>query len=287
MRRTRKNSGFRKMGRVLLAGLGVLLVGGVGAFAGPQSSETPPLTAESGDPALAVAQPAAPEEDRRRWFFLASLVNVYPRLEREQLIKEYFDPLVNVLAPGSDGVTTFTDMRDAHLLCPPQFAFGYLLSDHFALSSHFGYSEGNVHTKSSDISLLLLPLYVDFKIRRSALYVGLDLDYYPLGAVESRDYKGVADCLKHAKPSLGARLTWTNAGFAARVRVGLWPVKELVKIRLSDTWGIPSLNLNAGVDIPVSKNSVIALNAGYNFFQEEKQDFNGSAYTVAWRYFFR
>lgn len=266
-----------------LVGLAVA-AGALGASAQPSP---PPPDAAMMESAPQESSPSMDPEQRRRWFFLLSFVNAYPQLEREGLIKQYYDPVVRALAPGFDGVHTFSDMRDDHLLWPPQVAVGYLLNDHLALSMHAGYSEGTLRTKASETSLALLPLYVDFKIRRSALYAGLDLDYYPFGAVESRKYHGVWDRVRSARPALGARVTWTDAGFKARVRMGLWPVKDLIDVRLSDSWVIPSLNLNVGLDIPMNRNSVLALNAGQNFFREEKQDFNGPAFTVAWRYFFR
>ena len=60
------------------------------------------------------------EEAPRRWFVLVGLVNVYPRLEREQLIKDILDPVIGTMAPGYRGTKTFTDMRDDHLMWPPQ-----------------------------------------------------------------------------------------------------------------------------------------------------------------------
>jgi len=84
------------------------------------------------------------EEAPRRWFVLVGLVNVYPRLEREQLIKDILDPVIRTMAPGCRGAGTFTDMRDEHLLWPPQISMGRVLSRRFALSIHGGYSAGRL-----------------------------------------------------------------------------------------------------------------------------------------------
>ncbi len=227
-------------------------------------------------------------EKPRSWFFILGMVNAYPKLEREKLIKTYLEPALCTIAPGFDEVKTFTDMRDNGLLWPPQIAAGKLLNEHLALSVHAGFSEGVVHTQSRDASLLLgLPLHTDIRIYRKALYIGLDLDYYPLGAVALKHYESFLERLRAAKPALGTRLTWTHAGFSARVQLGMGPIKDLVSIRLKEDWLLPSLNVNAGVDIPWSKNSVLVFNGGYNFFSDQRQDFNGAAFTIGWRYFFK
>lgn len=225
--------------------------------------------------------------EERRWFVLVGLVNVYPRLEREQLIKELLDPALQTLAPGYRGTKTFTDMRDDHLLWPPQIAVGRILSRHFALSIHGGYSAGTVHTDKRNPSVLLgVPLYSDVKIRRYATYLGLDLDYYPWGMVEQKPYANWGERLRGMRPTLGARHTWTWAGFDADIRLGLWPFEEAVKVKLNDSWALPNITLVAGLDIPLNQRSAIILNAGYSFFWQEKQDFAGSAFTLGWRYVF-
>ena len=231
--------------------------------------------------------PDAAEMDPRKWFVVFGLVNAYPKLGREQLIGDYFDPLMRALSPGFDGVNTFTDLRDQGLLLPPQIALGRSINKYIALSMHFGYSLGSVRTKESNPSLFFgLPLEVNFKIKRSAMYLGLDLDYYPFGAVALRDYQNWKERLRAARPALGTRLTWTDAGFAAKIKLGLKPFGDFLTIRLKESWLIPSVNFNVGVDIPVNRYSVLVFNAGYNFFKEEKGDFDGAAFTLGWRYFF-
>ncbi len=248
------------------------------------SANAQPLRASETDddfPELVAREDDAP----RRWWILFSMVNAYPKLERETLIEEVFDPIIGVLSPGYGGTRTFTEMRDKGLLWPPQIGFGRMMSDHWALSFHFGYSAGKVHTDDTNPSLLFgAPLHVDFEIRRSALYAGLDLDVYPFGAAELREYASWGERFRAAKPALGTRLTWTEAGFDAQVKLGIGRVK-LAEINLEDTWLIPSVNVNVGVDVPLGKRSVLVFNAGYNFFKEEKQDFDGPAFTVAYRYF--
>ncbi len=236
-------------------------------------------------------QPSSGEEDSpeppRRWFILPGLVNVYPKLERERLIKELFDPLVGFMAPGYSGSKTFTDMRDDGLLWPPQLAVGRVLSDKFALSIHGGYSAGTVRTRKSNPSLLLgVPLHTRVKIRRYAAFVGLDLDYYPLGMVEMKRYESWGSRLGAAKPTLGARITWTWAGYDAQIGLGLGLARRVFNLHLHEDWALPSLTLVAGLDIPLNRRSVLILNGGYTFFKDQRQDFNGPAFTIGWRFMF-
>ncbi|HDP35271.1 MAG TPA: hypothetical protein ENN29_09205 [Candidatus Hydrogenedentes bacterium] len=235
----------------------------------------------------AAAAPDMRREARKRWFVLVGMINVYPRLEREQMIKDILDPAVRTLAPGYRGTRTFTEMRDERLLWTPQIALGRVLSERFALSVHGGYSEGPVHTKKRNASIFFgAPLYSNVRIRRYATYVGLDLDYYPLGMVEQKDYANWRARLRGVKPTLGARHTWTWAGFDAKIRIGVWPFKEIVKVKLDDKWTLPNITLVAGVDVPLNKRSAVILNVGYSFFWKEKKDFAGPAFTLGWRYMF-
>ncbi len=230
---------------------------------------------------------ATEEETPRRWFVLAGLVNVYPGLKREQMIKNILDPTVRLIAPGYRGTKTFTDMRDDRLLWTPQVAIGRVLSPHFALSVHGGYSEGAVRTQRRDPSLLLgLPFFSNIRIRRYATYIGLDLDYYPIGMVEQKTYQNWGERLRGTRPTLGARYTWTRAGFDARIRLGPWPFRNLINMRLEDAWTLPNITLVAGADLPLNQRSALIMNVGYSFFWKEKDDFAGPAFTLAWRYMF-
>lgn len=229
----------------------------------------------------------AMEERQRRWFVLAGIVNVYPRLERERLIRNVLDPAIRTLAPGYRGTRTVSDMRDEHLLWPPQIAVGRVLSDRFALSMHVGYGAGTVRTRKRNPSILLgIPLHSDVRIYRYAVYVGLDLDYYPWGMVEFKKYPNWGARLQAAKPTLGVRHTWTWAGFTTRIRLGLGPFKSPVRITITDSWALPNITFVAGVDIPINRRSALIVNAGYSFFRRERQDFEGAAFTLGWRYMF-
>ncbi|MBI2423655.1 MAG: hypothetical protein HYV27_12570 [Candidatus Hydrogenedentes bacterium] len=222
-----------------------------------------------------------------RWFILLAGVNVYPKLESERLIREYFDPAMKLLSPGYDRVTIISDLRDRHLLWPPHFGVGYTLGKHFSAFVQGGYSAGKVRTEQNDPSIILLPLHTDFEIKRGAGFVGLGLDYFPLGMPRKQHYEGWLERLQAARPSLGVRATWTHAFFTAKVKVGFQPVIPLVSLRLKDSWDLWSVNFNGGLDVPLTQRSVFTMNGGYNFFEGETGDFNSASFTFGWKYYFR
>jgi len=222
-----------------------------------------------------------------RWFLFFALVNTYPKLESERLIRKYFNPAMRMVAPGFDNVRTIGSLRDEHLLWPPHFGIGYVVSPKLALFLQAGYAAGTVRTKADDRSIFLVPLHTDFEIKRGATYLGLGVDYYPFDQPKRRAFHGIKDRLRNARPVLGLRFTETYATYEAKAKAGFSPFTHLLDLKLSDSWMVPSFNANVGVDIPVGKTDVLFLNAGYNFACDHKYDFDSSAFTVGWRHFFR
>jgi hypothetical protein len=117
--------------------------------------------------------------------------------------------------------------------------------------------------------------------------LGLGADYSPFGGVELREYKGLMDRLRAARPSLGARYTWTYATYDAKVKVGFQPFGSAIQYSQSDSWLLPSVNVNVGADVPISKRGVFTMNAGYTFFRDREYDFAGWNYTIGYKWYFR
>ncbi|MFA7693106.1 MAG: hypothetical protein WCX86_09435 [Candidatus Hydrogenedentales bacterium] len=220
------------------------------------------------------------------WFILPAVINVYPKLESERLIRKYFNPGMRLLAPGFDNVRTVSSLRDDHLLWVPDFAVGRVLSPNWALYLHFGYSGGTVRTKANDRSLLLLPLRTDFEIFRSSAYLGLCIDGFPWGIPEPRRYKGIRDHLRHTKPFFGFRLTQNYAGYKVKAKAQLSPLPKFLNFQQRENWWVTTLNLNIGADIPINERNVFVLNGGYNFSFHRAYDFNGVAITAGWKHYF-
>jgi hypothetical protein len=131
-----------------------------------------------------------------------------------------------------------------------------------------------------------LPLHTDFEIHRSALFAGVGLDYFPWGMAEQRDYDGLGDRLSNIRPFLGTRLTWTHATFRAKAKLGLVPLPNFVNLELGDSWTLPSATIVGGFDLPLSQDTTLTVNAGYNHFWDQEFDFEGYAFTIQWRRYF-
>ena len=238
---------------------------------------------------------AAAETDRKRsdddpamgdWYFFVAAVNVYPKLESERIIKELFEPTLATLAPGHQGVTTISELRDDHLLWPPHVGVGLKLNNHWAVFLEAGYTVGKVRTKTDDTSLILVPLHTDFELKRSALFAGLGVDYFPWGMPKQANYHGLRERLAQIRPFVGTRFTWTYATYRAKAKVGLLPFPNLLNLELSDAWSLPSATAVIGFDMPLSQNTALTVNGGYNHFWDQAQDFEGWAFTVQWKYLF-
>lgn len=239
------------------------------------------------DPFDAVAATEDPSEAQSPWFILPSMINVYPKLESEGLVDKYFNPAMRLLAPGFDDVRTISTLRDEHILWTPIFAIGRNLSEHWALYLQCGYSGGKVRTKADDRSIFLVPLHTDFEIYRSAAYVGVCADLFPWGMPKRRKYYGLWDRLRNSKPTLGLRLTQNYASFEAKVKAGFGKSTHLLDLELNDNWWVTSFNANVGAEIPVDERNALSLNAGYNFAFTRGFDFDATALTVGWKYYFK
>ena len=233
--------------------------------------------------------PHTPEVDEAPgdWYFFIAAVNVYRKLESEQLIKQLFEPVLRGLAPGHDGVYTVSDLRDDHGLWPPHIGVGKNLNDHWSVFLEAGYTAGKVRTKTDDRSIILVPLHTDFEIMRSALFAGLGVDYFPWGMPEQQDYQGLRARLAEVRPFFGTRLTWTHATFRAKAKLGFPPTPNFLNIEIADAWTLPSLTTVVGFELPLSKNSALTVNGAYNYFWKQDFDFEGWALTVQWKRFFK
>lgn len=246
------------------------------------------VAAEVGDEEGTPPQPHRARPDAPlNWYYFIAAVNVYPRLESEDLIHHLLEPVLEGLSPGHPGVYTISDLRDDHLLWPPHLGLGVNLSPRWSAFLEAGYTSGKVRTKLDRTSILLLPLHTDFEIQRGALFAGAGLDFYPWGMAPQQEYHGWRDRLTQARPFLGSRLTWTRATYDAKVKLGLKPFPNFVNLRFSDAWTVPSVTFVAGVDVPLSRDTTLTFNGGYNFFWKQDYDFEGYAFTVQWRRYFR
>lgn len=248
----------------------------------PAAAAAASETAEAAD---AVQYDAVPDR-QLRWFFFVGAVNAYPYMKSEKLIRRFYDPAMGVIAPGHRQVNTVGDLRDSHLLWPPQFGMGYELSKRWVFSMQGGWAEGLVRTEEDNASIFFgLPWHEDFQIRRGAGYLGAGFDFYPFGTCQQRKYEGFVDRIKGCRPFVGSSVTMTHATYNATVQIGLKGLPN-IGIKLHDRWILPSLNIHYGLDFPVNDRSAISVNAGFNHFWEEEDDFEGWAMSWSYKYLF-
>jgi hypothetical protein len=189
-------------------------------------------------------------------------------------------------APTFEDVYTVSDLRDDYLIWPPHIGIGRVLSPHWSVFFQCGYSAGKVRTKATDPSILLFPLHTDFEIKRAAAYVGLGLDFLPLGQVEQKKYDKWRARFLGIKPVVGFRYTCTYASYEVKVKVGFEPFDNIVGLTLDDAWWVSSVGANLGFDTPITKRTHLTCNAGYNFFLDRAWDFEGAAYTLGVKRYF-
>ena len=248
-----------------------------------------PHTAPSEEKIVPVGPVQNPPADAKphRWFTMVALVNSYPTMQSEDLVRRYFDGIMHVLAPDYEDVRTVSDIRDDALLWVPYLGVGYRVSDRVAVFLQAGYTEGKVRTKANNPSIILLPLHTDFEIQRGALYGGIGVDYFPWRMPELRPYKGIGERLRASRPFIGGRLTWVHATYTAKVKVGFKPFRNFIDVEIEDAWRIPSVNTSVGLDVPLGERSLLSFNGGYTFFDERDFDFAGPSYTIGWKFYFR
>jgi len=220
------------------------------------------------------------------WYFFMGFSNAYPKMESEQIVRKYYDGTMHHLSPTYDDVLTVGDMRDVGLLWVPYLGVGRTFGNRWSVFAQVGYSAGKVRTKADDPSYLILPLHTDFEIARGAFYAGLGADYFPWGMPELKEYHGLMERLRAAKPNVGARVTWVNATYQAKGKVGWKPFDNLVDYTQSDEWTIPSAAPSIGVDVPLGRKSQLSFGASYSWFKEQQGDFEGPAFTIIWKRFF-
>ena len=270
--------------RVLLASFILFCLAGW-AEDGALKVDGPTSRFRAGETPSAVAQPAEPMVPR--WFLLGCLVDVYPKLESERLIRQLLEPAMRLIAPGFEDVKTVGDLRNQGLLWAPHVGIGYVLSRRWAAFFQMGYAAGNVRTKGNVPSLLILPLKTNFEIFRGAFYPGVCVDFFPRGMPDLREYHGLWERLRHAQPVMGLRFTETYATYRVKAQARFADFPNFLDVKLKDAWWVPSINANVGVDIPLDRHNVLTFNAGYNFSMKRAYDFDGVAITAGWKHFFK
>ncbi len=231
--------------------------------------------------------PAAAAEKQRNWYLSLGSSNSYPRMkDAEARIDNEVNGVFRLVAPGFKDVKTFSDQRDDMMIWTPFLSVGRKLSEYWAAFAQVGYTAGSVHSKGTDFSWLLLPLHTDITFKRSSFFAGLGIEWYPWGMAELRKYESLAERFKNAKPFLGTSLNWNYQTADAKVKAGLWPLGNFVRIKQHEVWTPWSSGFSAGLTTPLGPRSRYTVNITYNLYHENGDDFSGPSCSFYWQWQF-
>lgn len=231
-------------------------------------------SAETGE--LVVAESEILSENEWRWYFFHGSSNVHPRLKKaDREVDRQLNQPFRLIAPGFDDVRTFSDHADKFLIWSPFMGVGRRLGDNWSLWFQAGGSAGKVITRSTDISVLLLPWRSDVEIHRSNIFVGPGLSWYPFGFPQNVPDMDWRERFNNARPYLSATLMWNRLTYKASVRAGFKPFGNFVQVRERESYHTLSNSLGAGVDLPLTRNTSFTFSAQYSFMHHYGQDFDG------------
>jgi hypothetical protein len=227
------------------------------------------------------------DDEVSRWYVLVGSVNNQPRLDdAARQIDREINRTFKLLAPGFDDVKTFEDQRDDFLIWTPYVGVGRVLSKRWDVFFQAGYAEGDIRTRQTNLTRILVPLHTDIEFHRSSFFIGPGVAFYPMGVIEHETRDSIKDRLKSAKPFAAATFNYNYLGFDAEVKAGLPGLGSLMKQKQKERWEIWSTGATLGMDIPLTKRSSLSLNGQYNFFLDHGDDFSGPAFNIYWKRFF-
>lgn len=224
----------------------------------------------------AFAIPASAGDQPSPWYFFHGSTNSHPQLDKaDKQIDQELNSVFRIIAPGFDDVKTFSDQADDFMIWSPFIGVGRKFGNHWDVFFQVGGGVGKVRTESDDISILLLPWHTDVEIKRSNIFLGPGLAWYPFGFSETGRKMKVAEKIRAARPYLMTTLSWNRLTFKAHVRAGLRPFGNFVQNKQEDSWHPFSSGVGAGFDMPITKNTTLSLNSTYSFFFDYGDDFDG------------
>ena len=235
--------------------------------------------------ASAPAEEAAAESSP--WYFFHGSTNSHPRLHKaDREIDRELNSMFRLIAPGFDDVKTFSDQADEFMIWAPFVGVGRKIGTHWDVFFQVGGSAGSVHTESDDISLLLLPWHADVVIKRSNIFVGPGVAWFPFGFPQNKPKMTWGERFNRTRPYLMATLSWNRMTYKADVKAGLKPFGNFIQNKRQDSWHPFSSNLGAGVDVPLTKNTTLSLNGQYGFMFDYGEDFNGANFAIFFKHAF-
>jgi len=229
--------------------------------------------AADADPSAA-ADEAAPEQGP--WYFFNGSTNSHPHLLKadKQIDRELNIPF-SFIAPGFSDVKTFRDQAQDFMIWSPFIGIGRKFGDHWDAFFQIGGSAGSVRTESDDTSIVLLPFHADVEIKRSNLFIGPGIAWFPFGFPKNAAKMTWGERFHGTRPYLTATFSWNRMTYKGDVKAGLKPFGNFIQRKQEDSWHPFSSNLGAGVDVPLTKRTTLSLNGQWSFMYDYGEDFSG------------
>ncbi|MCX5772703.1 MAG: hypothetical protein NTZ09_20865 [Candidatus Hydrogenedentes bacterium] len=245
----------------------MLLLAPFSAWAAPADDAAP--TDQTGSDSAAA-------DEMGPWYFFNGSTNSHPRLHKaDKLIDRQLNTPFRLIAPGFDDVKTFTDQANDFMIWSPFIGVGRKIGDHWDVFFQVGGSAGVVRTKSDDTSVLLLPFHADVTIKRSNLFIGPGVAWFPFGFPKNAPKMTWGERFHGTRPYLTATFSWNRMTYEGDVKAGLRPFGNFIQNKQEDTWHPFSSNLGAGVDVPLTKRTTLSLNGQWSFMYDYGEDFAG------------
>lgn len=219
------------------------------------------------------------------WFFVLGAINSYPRLKAtEEEVRWSIKLPFHLASPAFHRLRTFPDFRDDGLIWTPYVGFGRNLSAKWTVFGQVGLSGTPLCTKDQAPGIVGLPFAYDVRFLRTNFLCGLGTTYYPWKMPAARAYSSWGDRLKNIRPFVTSTVNYNRIGADTKVKAGFVPLANLVRVHHKDLWQSASLSVNAGLSIPLSAASSLAIGGQYVCFADHGSDFSGPGLSVSWKY---
>lgn len=219
---------------------------------------------------------ATDEAWTNRWFVVWGPANVHAQLwESENQINHQINGTLGLIIPGWERPTTFRDWSDDMLLWDFHFGAGRDLGPKFSWFVDVGGVLGTI--KTADNYWLVAPLDSRVAFSRTVWFVAAGMDFYLFGKprlVKTDKGCGLLQALKATRPYIEFAAGHVHANEAAKVRLKISGTNLGFSKDEFLHHDVDYVSPRVGVEMPVTENDSISLQAGYLFFDRHASDFN-------------
>ena len=211
-----------------------------------------------------------------QWYFVWGPANVHAQLwESENEINHQINGTLGRIIPDWNRPTTFRDWSDNMLLWDMHFGVGRDLGPKFSWFVDVGGVVGEIKTDGN--YWLVVPLRSRVSFSRTIWFVAAGMDYYPFGKprlVKTDKGCGLLRALKATRPYVELAAGHVHADESAKVRLKLSGTNLGFSKDEFLHHDVDYISPRVGLEMPVTQNDSISLQAGYLFFDRHGSDFN-------------